>query len=202
MQQHLLFDLETLGIKERETVIATVACVPFYLEELNTFEELKSRAFFAKVDCSQQIKNGSCIDPSTMQWWSEQPEDVRKMTIIPHESDLSVEEAFANMADFITNQTKYSFKESFIWSRGTAFDFPKIEYRYDAIRRQVKTPINFWKVRDVRTYIDTLTGGNSGIYTNDFLNEVKVKMRKHYSLDDAVFDALTMQQLYNELFNS
>lgn len=202
MHQHLLFDLETLGIKERETVIATIACVPFYLEELNTFEELKSKSFFAKIDCKSQIANGSRIDPSTMKWWSEQPKDVQELTIVPAGSDVTVEQAFIDMAHFINEKTNYSFKESFIWSRGTAFDFPKIEYRYDSIRDQIKTPINFWKVRDVRTFFDTLTGNNNGFYSNEFTEEVKGKMRKHHSLDDAVFDALVMQQLYNELFNN
>lgn len=199
MYQHLSFDLETLGVKERNTVIASVACVPFYLEELNTFDELLKRSIFIKINCKQQLDAGDAFSPDTLDWWSKQPVEVQEMSIKASPEDMNVGDAFRVLNAFIRD-TKYDEKNSFVWSRGIAFDFPKIEYRFDEVGVM---PINLFKARDVRTYFDTLTGLNTGYYTNDYIeSEVKPKMKKHHALHDAVADAIAMQQIYNELFNT
>ena len=198
----LIFDLETLGVKRRDVVIVSIACVPFDITKQNTFDELEAQSFFRKLDIRSQLKTGATVEESTMEWWSKQSEEARRFSIKFSETDVDNATAFTELADFVKSVPGYDYKNSFIWSRGIAFDMPKIEYQMELLAETgVDVPVNFWKARDIRTFLDTLTGQNTGTYTCPEVEEAIARAHLHHALHDAIIDAIRMQQLYKLLFN-
>lgn len=191
MSIHLMFDLETLGVSEVDTAIISLAIVPFTFDKVSSFQSLIDSGFYAKIDAKQQIGNGSKFDPDTIRWWRSQPYEAQQHSFIESPDDITVEEAFSQAADFI-KKSGYDFKNSFIWSRGTAFDFPKIEYRFKQIKRN---PVNYWKIRDVRTAIDCWTGSTNGQYELDVIPP----HIKHHCLHDCALDVLAMQEIFAKM---
>jgi len=87
----------------------------------------------------------------------------------------------------------YDFKNDFIWVRGAAFDPPIIQSLFYDFN--FKNPMNFWKVRDIRTLIDISTGSRNGLLELKYTPEWIVK---HNALHDCILDYLRIKQLYSE----
>lgn len=189
----LIFDLETLGIKERNTVILSIGIVAFDIETISSFDQLVANGFYRKIDPVAQLKNGDAYSKETMEWWAKQSPKARALAFEPSKEDISVEQAFREAADWI-KKSGYDYKNSYVWSRGTAFDFPKIEYRFDQIGVM---PINLWKVRDIRTAIDIMTGSTNGIYELD--SEFLPNFVYHHALHDCAKDAVAMQHIFSKV---
>jgi hypothetical protein len=96
---------------------------------------------------------------------------------------------------FIAN-TAYSFNKSYAWSRGNNFDFPIIEDLYN--QTQVKQNFNNWRVRDIRTYIDVLTGSDDAKYELD--SGVPKEFIAHHPSHDCILDILKMKEIVLKKF--
>lgn len=193
---HLIFDLETLGIKERETVILSLGVVAFTFEGNETYDDIIKHGFYRKINATTQLKDKRPVDQGTIAWWKTQSEDAQKLAFLPSPEDIDVKQAFRECAQWIKTSTNYDFKNSWVWSRGIAFDFPKIEFQFDDAG--IDSPINLWKARDIRTMIDCLTGSSSGFYKMD--NEPS-NFVKHHCLHDAAHDAAVMKEIFYKLSN-
>ena len=159
--EHLVFDVETLGLRE-DTVVLSLACVPFQFETFKSYGERVLDGFYVKFNAEEQITNHHrSTTKSTIDWWKQQSPEAKKYSLTPHKDDVSMEAGLKQLRDWIKT-TKYDYKNSYIWSRGTYFDFPKIEHMYWQLDQEI--PANTWRIRDVRTYIDVLTGVSNGKY--------------------------------------
>lgn len=189
-----IIDIETMGINPRAPITA-IACVPFDTENLLTYDEYVERGIFLKVNWREQISNKTHLpEESTIQWWSEQSREAKNYSITPMETDLSLTHAMEKLSDYIVNSKGYNYKSSWFWSRGIAFDMPKIEFAYQVTR--VKCPINFRFARDIRTMIDCFTGSIDGLY--DLQNKPS-NFIKHHALHDAAYDACCMAEIIKGL---
>lgn len=190
----LLFDTETLGLPER-AVVTTIACTAFTFEDGPSYEEMIENGFFAKLKVSEQIGVYKRITtPSTIQFWKEQSAEARERSINPSAADIGLREALENLAAWVKT-TGYNWNKSHVWSRGNAFDFPKIESLFaDA---NVNVPFNTWRIRDVRTYIDYLTGTDNGGY--NLKDGEPAAFVKHHALHDAALDSAKMIEIYKTL---
>lgn len=194
---HINFDTETLGLYER-SVVTTLACCAFTFEDDISYDELVKSGFFVKFKAEEQIRvYHRETTASTLQFWKEQSEEARKRSILPSDSDEGLVEGLKRLSTYI-EESGYDFKKSYIWSRGNAFDLPKIESLYrDA---NLPLPFNTFRVRDTRTMIDCLTGSDNGYY--QLKNGVPKSFIKHHALHDTAIDCASMIEIYHTLRES
>lgn len=192
LQKHFIFDTETLGIKEN-AVVLSMACVRFTFEEKSSILQLKENSYYCKFSIEEQIELGRTIEDQTISWWKKQDPKVFKMNVKPSDKDVTIKDGFINLKEFLRQQ-EYDWNSSFCWSRGIGFDFPKLESLCDNIKMPV--PFNTWKTRDIRTFIDILTGSIDGIYELQQKDPNQHLLLKHHSLSDCILDALVLQEIF------
>lgn len=190
MVHDLIIDIETLGVRSN-AVILSFACAAFNIEDRDTLKDIIDRSFYAKLDVPLQIKNGRKVEKSTVEWWSHQSKEARDV-LKETSKDLGPIKALNMLNAYIEEHTKYDKKNSYIWSRGNAFDFPIMEDLYR--ENNIDIPWSVWKIRDVRTMIDVLTGSDDGNF--DLGNDMPEKFVQHHAMFDAALDVLKMQKIY------
>lgn len=189
---NLMFDIETLGMREN-TVILSVACVPFTFEDHQSFEYFLNQGIMIKFNVKDQIeiyKRSICSE--TVAWWKEQSKEARAANLTITAEDRYLVEGLTQLSKFI-GSTKYDSKKSYVFARGTYFDFPKLEHAYE-VSAKLAVPFNTYKIRDVRTFIDIFAGVDDGQYDLRFCNTSKFV--KHNCLHDAAMDAARLNELY------
>lgn len=189
---HLMLDTETLG-KREDTVILSIACVPFTLEDHDYFKSYLNKGIMIKFSVEEQIKKfHRSITTDTIEWWKQQSKEARDANLKPSPNDMTAVEGLTLLSKFISD-SGYNHKKSYVWARGTNFDFPKIEHFYEDCAN-LTLPFNTWKIRDTRTYIDILTGTDDGKYElkfGDIDNFVA-----HNCLHDAAMEAAKLSEIY------
>lgn len=196
--QHILLDLETLGTREN-AVVLSLGAVAFslYEGEKNDYDAYILNGFYVKFSVEDQIKTwGRKTEPGTLAWWRDQGEEARKV-LKPSKDDVSMIDGLTMFNAWIKATPGYKFKDSYVWSRGTYFDFPKIESMYD--QAGLECGFNTWKIRDVRTYIDILTGDTWGKYNP---RKAPQNFVAHHALHDAAMDAYRMVEIFNNQFET
>jgi hypothetical protein len=186
---HCFFDIETLATRPG-ALILSLAIVPFEFEKPKSFLEYVESGFHIKFNPLEQNRMKRIVDPETVRWWRSQG-DAAKKVLLPSSSDVGVEDGFKMIKNFLKS-TDYNFKESYLWSRGCAFDFPIIESLYELMNEPV--PYNGWKIRDARTFIDIFAGVSRGNY--ELKDGVPKEFIKHNALHDAALDACKLVELY------
>jgi hypothetical protein len=189
MITHLNFDLETLG-KKANSVILSMACIAFKFEDDTPYSKYVLDGFYVKFNPLEQIKMGRTVDRETVEWWKLQNDEARKVTQ-PSDDDVSVAEGLAMLREYI-NGTDYEWKTGYCWSRGNYFDFPMIEDIHDQLG--AKLPFNTWKIRDIRTMIDVLTGDDRGRY--ELRGGVPKEYVPHHALHDTALDIMRMKEIF------
>lgn len=197
---HFILDYETMG--QDPTTCAAVDCsyVAFdwarFKNDPYTFDELLGMTQRAKFDVQDQVKrHGFNIDPSTVEWWSQQDKEVRQL-IRPSQEDISIEVFLGNLQVYL-EQHPYL---KYWWSRSNTFD-PIILWHMTAkanVKPVFAKLLPHWKVRDTRSFIDAKT--NFSLKSNGFTpmknesrwNEV---FKQHSSRHDIVADILRLQTL-------
>lgn len=185
---NFIFDIETLGKKE-DAVVLSLACVPFKFEMTCTYEFLLRIGFYVKFSVEEQIKiYKNSIDQDVIDWWKKQSE-IAKKVLTPAKEDVKLIDGLTALSIFLKNNLYNN--DCFCWSRGNAFDFPKIESLHK--KTGVKYPLNYTKYRDVRTFIDIMAGDVNGKSNcpvpNNFI--------AHNSLHDCAYGALSMIYEFN-----
>lgn len=191
---HINFDTETLGLYEN-AVVTTLACCAFTFEDNVSYDELVESGFFTKFNAFEQIKvYRRETTQSTVDWWKGQSEEAKVHSIKPSVNDVSLVEGLTRLTEYIKD-SGYNWKKSYIWSRGNAFDLPKIESMYR--NAGLNLPFNTFRVRDTRTYIDVLTGSDNGYYN---LKDGEPKsFVKHHALHDTALDCARLIEIYQTM---
>lgn len=188
---HLLIDIETLGT-DPDSVVLSIACVPFMLEVHTYFSELIKDGFIVKLNAQEQIKSYQrTVEDGVVKWWKTQPKEVFDAMVRPSSEDVSLKEGLTLFNKFVSGIKGYYFNESYVWSRGNNFDFPILKSLYkDA---GIGIPYNDWRVRDVRTAIDIMAGTGDGKYEVKFGGDEFIA---HNPLHDAAMDAARLNELF------
>lgn len=189
---HIIIDFETLGINP-DSAVLSFACVPFTFEEPKTFAEYVESGFYVKFDIPHQMKLGRKIDQNTVNWWKKQGADAKKI-LFPSDYDYLLLDGMNSFIRFVRS-SGYNKKKSYAWSRGQDFDFPILESILEQVN--LDSPFNNWKYRDIRTYIDVLSGSDDGQYT--LKTGTPEGFVKHDCLHDCAYDACKMVEIYQEL---
>lgn len=192
--KHIVFDTETLGIREN-AIVLSIGAVAFEMEPgtKNDYDRYILDGFHVKFSIKDQLHTWKrSVDEGTVEWWKGQSEEAKKI-LKPSPNDVTMAEGLTQLNDWIKSIDGYKWNSSYVWSRGTYFDFPKMESMYH--QAGVKCGFNTWKIRDVRTYIDILTGVDNGKYDPDRQPENFIA---HDALHDAAMDAYRMVEIFNK----
>lgn len=169
----IMLDLESFGTRP-DCAILTLGAVKFNPYELDSFGD----TLYFRIDVDEQLALGREVQEDTLQWWQKQAEDVREEALGEH-NRISLESMYKQLNRFVVGASS-------IWCQGPAFDIVILENIY----RQKGWPVpwQFWQIRDSRTLFavhgDPREKGKAGL---------------HNALEDAVSQAVGVQQIYNRL---
>lgn len=181
----VVVDTETLALDKRALVL-TLSAVRFNRHAVDldfAFDNGKpfvdgETTLHIKLDVTQQLLAGRTVDPGTVKWWNGRSQEARDSII--NGSAVSLREALVLFTGFIQGAQ--------LFARGTDFDPPILATLFEDFGLPV--PWRFHEVRDVRTYIDALSGGTKGYLENWQKPDWFVS---HNSLHDCIRDAAQMQ---------
>lgn len=168
-----MIDIESLG-KTPGCCLLSIGATYFDL-----FGSGVEREFYAKIDFSDMKAKGFFIDPETVAWWKTQSEEAKQQ--LYKEKGSPIDSVLIDLSLFPKDATR-------IWCQGANFDAPILDATYTKLG--LKTPWNFWDVRDTRTIydvfgFDTKTLPRHGTY--------------HNALDDCKFQVHCIQSAIQSL---
>jgi exodeoxyribonuclease VIII len=171
MAKHLMVDLETMAVTPRATIL-TLGAVHF-----NPYGNGVGENIYFRIDIDSQDALGREVDPNTLDWWSKQDPVVMEEAFSP-DNRVPLDEAIDKFHKFAWNCSAF-------WSHGAVFDLVVIEDLYRQVGRT--PPWQYWQLRDTRTIFDLG-------YDPDM-----PKGGKHDALQDAIRQAVGVQNIYNKL---
>lgn len=182
-----MFDVETLGV-ESTTVILSAAIIEFDPSDTTlTYNDYISEALFVKFDVQEQVnKYKRTIDKSTIEWWSQQHDYVRKISFLPNkELDLPAIEGINLLREYIGDPKNATF-----WARGS-LDQMSIDSLCKATGQDLLAPYNCW--RDIRTALDCLTETSKNGYCDLKIPFDKgSNVIKHHPTHDCAYDIMQL----------
>jgi len=189
----IIYDFETLGKNPKESVVLSMAALPFTEERFTsdnpyTYEELLYSTKYLKFDAQEQVTvYKRKIDNITLQWWTKQPAEARK-SLAPSDSDAPLTDLYPFLMDLIDDPAH----AKKVYTRGNTFDPLFLESLLEAIDKQ--DPFPWWIVRDTRSMIEGMTFGTD-IKNNFVPDELKDKFVPHNPIHDVSIDVMRIQYI-------
>lgn len=199
MGKDVLIDFETMG--KDATTCAVIDCSVIVFDksrflsnkpyDLSSISEAKK----FKLSIKDQVVNyGYIVDKSTVKFWEEQSPEVRAK-IMPKKDDLTVAEFCSELLSFLSGKGKIDYW----WSRSNTFD-PIILARLFQSQNKllmIEEYLKFWRVRDMRTFIDAkldFPKVNGFVPIKDE-KKWEANFKQHDSAWDVLADLLRMQTI-------
>ena len=173
----VMLDLETLSTRPNAVILSLGAVIfdPHSLSQPKAWLSLK-------FDVDEQIAHGRDVQDDTLAWWSRQSPEVIELSMGEKDRE-SVTSALEKFTKFVLHADE-------IWSQGPVFDIVMLENIYSQYQMHVPWP--YWKIRDSRTLFKVLN--------HDPRSELRGASASHHdALDDAVIQALAVQQCFQLL---
>ena len=182
-----MFDIETLATRS-DAVILSLAVIHFNPDEKPSPERLRGDCFFIKFDVEDQIRRlGRRVDPSTVDWWKKQCENVKRKSVYPTPIDARFEDGHRELDQWVRWKND---SDAWVWARGNMD-----QVVFQDIENQVGVDEIFphYRWRDVRTAVDFLYGTDSGYVVVDYPGFSKdLHITKHNPIDDCVLDVMML----------
>ena len=182
-----VFDVETLGV-ESTSVILSAALVYFNPEDKPSYQDLLDNALFVKLKSKDQVERlKRTVDIGTIEWWQNQHEYARSVSLDPKSDDMLAEDAITALHNYMN---KYpNARSQTMWTRGS-LDQMVIDSLCKKVDMQLLTGYNVY--RDVRTAVDILTGSENGYCTVDYPGFERASVIKHHPVHDCALDAMML----------
>lgn len=189
-----LLDTETLGT-EHDALVLNLGIVPFNIDDQDDPYDLLKKSLTVRFDKKQLFatKRFSYTD-DTKNWWKKQPQEVQDLNLKATPDDVSLIVGCQQIIDFL-EKNKYS-RKSTLWTRGLDFDIPIVKNLFNV--SGLPYPFNPFMSRDVRTFLEVLTGEDSRRWRPNGYNERLKDFPKHFSTYDAIRDVIFMQMVFND----
>lgn len=202
---NLIYDYETLGTDPSTCAVCSLAMLKydedrFLSIEPYTFQELVNSAYDVKFDIIDQVKNyGRIIEKSTLEWWQEQPKELRNRVLEPSDKDISISELFDVFVKFIGYD-----KIDLSYTRGNTFDpvitFHLLKITNPSVKSKLHDQLHHWStVRDVRTFIATMAYGVE-LSTTFIPDGLESEFEAHNPIHDIAMDVMRMQSLVRNVY--
>lgn len=160
----IMIDMETVSLAENAGILS-LAMLPFSRGK----ETLGIEPFSRTVDLASCFMAGMCMTGS-QEWWMKQ--EPKAVSAIVNAEKQSISHVMNDAHTYLSALAETY--ELIMWSRGTDFDFPKLEWCF---RKFVEkdSPYCYWNKRDVRTIIHEMR-----------IDETQFEFEgiKHNALDD------------------
>lgn len=200
MENHIIFDMETLSNNSLNGVMLDCSIVRFSFERFisekpYTLAELIRNSKKMKVSVKDQTeKYGYKVEKSTLEWWMQQSKEAQKC-IKPLSSDIDVDVFVDQFIEYISMGPKVKYW----WTRSNTFDplfIQRMAMDTNKMDRLAKV-LPFWGVRDTRTFIDAKLDFPKENGFIPFKDEEKWKrvFIAHDSRMDIAADVLRMQAI-------
>lgn len=153
--RHIMVDGETLSLGKSGLFFQLGAC-EFYPEEGRI-----GATFNRYIDLRSSMAAGRMVDPGTILYWMDGPEEARKRHVAGLQEAPSLVQVLHELAEFchLTNDRRGLGRRlqlsNGIWSHGAAFDCAMLEDTYASLG--LETPFSYRDIRDTRTLF-TLAG--------------------------------------------
>jgi hypothetical protein len=161
----VMVDLETLG-SGANSVIVQIGAVTFDRYSGKIFDR-----FLINIDPESSVKKGFEIEPNTVLWWMQQPEEARK--VVFNAEKIDVEMALHQLNGYFRGR-----EHANVWSHAT-FDFVLLMHHYQKLG--IKAPFHYRGARDIRTLADL-----AGFDYKTLKDKPRVGV-KHTALEDCLF---------------
>lgn len=168
-RRHAMIDLETLSTRVNGTVVS-IGVVEF------DFNKGVGREFSVNIDVNSSRDLGLHVSKSTVQWWIEQPKEIRDSWKV---DPVEVPRAL-NMLNEWFSSVYGRMDKVLVWANGSAFDHSLMRNLYDTTAIQI--PWKYWNEMDLRTLSGVLgiklSKGNAHTAVGDARNQAEqlVKM--------------------------
>ena len=179
-----MFDVETLGV-ESTAVVLSAALIHFDPEKRPTYQDMIDHACFVKFSVVEQHDAKRTMSKSTMKWWQEQHDYVKKVSFMASKEDMSVVTGLQYLTNYMDKFDPN--REQTMWARGS-LDQLVIDSLCVQFAMQELTGYNRW--RDVRTAVDILYGTNNGYCDVDHPLFKRHEVIKHHPVHDCALDAM------------
>lgn len=170
---HIMIDLETMG-NTSFSAITAIAAVRF-----DVLTGMTGESFFAHVDLKSCLEAGLHVDASTVTWWMEQEDDVRKA--FTGRSGIPLEMALRKFSDFCRG-------DGYVWGNSARFDLGLLQNAHNLLK--IPIPWDFRKELDCRTM-------------NWLIPEIRIntprKGSAHNPIDDCLFQISYVCDIYTSL---
>lgn len=209
----LSFDIETLAWSETAVITSLAATVFHFKKDADaTYQEIVDKTLYFKLDAKDQMKRfGRTTDKGTMDWWKKQPIGVQEMSIKAKPDDVKIDDMLIKLKEYLY-LNNFDFHNSYVWTRGIAYDIPKIEHliksladaeesnSYNStltgyVKNKDKYLINTFRSRDIRTFHDLVADTDGGKW--ELPDGNPAEFIEHHALHDNALDVYKMIQLYN-----
>ena len=170
----ITFDFETLSLASNAAVLQLAAVVfnRYAVDDQELFPKAIA-PFEAKVDIRSCVADGFDFNPSTVKWWSEKPEDVKREVLTGDCYPLS--EVMTNFIDWLCEVKNFTETDVLIlWAQGSDFDVSLLRTilrRYDM---EKVFPVHFHNCRDARTFIAEIGDRYCQLYHDGLADHKKV----------------------------
>lgn len=195
--ENIMVDCESLG-PFADSVILSIAIIPFNLMEKTTMKELVDRGLYLKLRVKDQIESGRFVCKDTLQWWRKQSPEAQEI-LKPSPSDVRLESALDIIIDYL-EKLDFDKKKGFVHCRGIQFDFPLVQNAYRTLGRLEDMPFNSWNLHDTKTFIRTLTCDKFANYTLDDPS-VMNGYHGHNALHDAALEILKVNEILEKYYD-
>lgn len=168
MSISIMLDSETLATTPN-AVVLSLGAIKFDPFSMNN----ASSELYMRIDADDQIGKGRDVSDSTVEWWGQQPAEIREEALAG-ENRVAVIDALNALNKFLVGADK-------IWCQGPHFDITILESLY----RQYGVSPNwqYWQIMDSRTVF--------GLFGD---SRVKNKTTLHNAVEDCKSQARAIQQ--------
>lgn len=199
MTKHLILDFETLGQDPKSCIALNCSYTTFSFEDFKndkplSFNEILEKVHTDKLSIEYQKKLGYTIEKQSVRWWMDKPKDVRRQAI-PSKEDVNIK-VFLNNLFLVAKSGDISYW----WSRSNTFD-PIILWRMasdEGLIDDMEQYLAYYKVRDIRTFIDTKFDFKLNYNTFCPYDDESVWnsiFKPHNSAHDVAADVLRLQKI-------
>lgn len=192
--KHVVIDLEALGgLADADCIITAISAVVIDGRQLGeTYEQILERTQFWKLSIKDQEYTRTS-QPDTVAWWEKQAHDVKLQCYLPDlERDMSPRDVLTGLNRYLTLMGVND-KTSIVWSRGTAYDIPKLLSLYEECG--VSPVFSTWNVADTKTAFLCRSNGTTNVFG---LGGNPKGFRKHNALHDTALEAFKLVQFFKE----
>ena len=182
-----MFDIETLDT-ESSAVVLSASIIHFDLGSTFTYEKLLSNAMFVKFNVKEQIKDYKrTMNKRTVEWWNQQHEYVRKLSLVPSSDDLSSIDGINAIKNYMA---QFPEPEQTIWARGS-LDQMVIDSLCYSCEQEPIASYAVW--RDVRTAVDLLADtAKNGYCEVNHPTFQRHNVIKHHPTHDCALDIMML----------